>query len=124
MELGRRATATDYARLERARVRFRAELDDALHDLAAFIAPCMPTPPPPAEHGDRPLADGQAPFIQFTAPFDYSGHPTITLPLGLDGDGLPRACQLIGPRLGEAQLITLASALEKEAGFAARPPLD
>ena len=124
LELGRRATATDFARLERARVRFRAELDDALRDVAAFIAPCMPTPPPAAEQGDRPLPDGQAPFIQFTAPFDYSGHPTITLPLGLDGDGLPRACQLIGPRLGEAQLITLASALEKEAGFAARPPLD
>ena len=124
LELGSKAQATDYARLERARHRFRNALDHALDNVGAMIAPCMPMPPPPADRPDRPQPDGEVPFIQFTAPFDYSGHPTITLPLGLDADGLPRACQLIGPRLGEARLIALASALEREAGFTEHPALD
>lgn len=124
LELGSTAKATDYAHLERARSRFRAALDGAFENVAAMIAPCMPMPPPPAHRPDRPQPDGEAPFIQFTAPFDYSGHPTITLPVGLDGDGVPRACQLIGPRLGEARLIALGSALEREAGFTEHPVLD
>lgn len=124
LELGSTAKATDYARLELARSRLRDALDRALKNVTAMIAPCMPMPPPPAHRPDRPQPDGEAPFIQFTAPFDYSGHPTITLPVGLDGDGLPRACQLIGPRLGEARLIALGSALEREAGFTEHPALD
>lgn len=124
LELGSKAQATDYAHLERARSRFRNALDHVFDNVGAMIAPCMPMPPPPADRPDRPQPDGEAPFIQFTAPFDYSGHPTITLPVGLDADGLPRACQLIGPRLGEARLIALASALEREAGFSEHPPLD
>ena len=124
LELGSKASATDYARLERARIRFRGALDNALENVSAFIAPCMPMPPPPANRPNQPQPDGEAPFIQFTAPFDYSGHPTITLPLGLDADGVPRACQLIGPRLGEARLIAMGSALEREAGFTSHPTLD
>ena len=91
--------------------------------MQAIAAPCLISPPPLTDFGTRVPEEGMAPFIQFTAPFDYSGHPTITLPVGLDGDGVPRAFQLIGPRLGEAALVRLGSAFEAEAGFDAHPEL-
>ncbi len=123
LALGQGADATDYARLERARERFRAELDATLSEVQAIAAPCMITPPPLTDFGTRVPEEGMAPFIQFTAPFDYSGHPTITLPIGLDGEGVPRAFQLIGPRLGEAALVRMGSAFEAAAGFEAHPEL-
>jgi amidase len=67
------------------------------------------------------LADGVADFITFTAPFDYSGHPTITLPAGLNADGLPLSIQLIGRLLGEPTLIRAGHAFEQARGSFARP---
>jgi Asp-tRNA(Asn)/Glu-tRNA(Gln) amidotransferase A subunit family amidase len=66
-------------------------------------------------------AEGRADAITFTAPFDYSGHPTITLPVDLAPGRLPRAIQLIGRRLGEPSLIRAGSAFEQACGFAEHP---
>ena len=122
---GLRATPEAYARLERTRAAFRAELEDVLGTLDAIIAPCMVGPIPLAERLGPPRGAGDQarPTIAFTAPFDYSGHPTITLPLSLDADGMPRAFQLIGRLLGEDRLIGMASAFEAAAGFT-YPTLD
>ena len=117
LELGLRASSADYDRLEQARTAFRAGLDDLLQRVDALIAPCMPGPIPAAERSaavrEQPRAER---FIRYTAPFDYSGHPSVTLPFGMD-DGLPVCFQLIGPRLGEARLLVIASALERAANF-------
>ena len=117
---GLRATPDDYARLEREREAFRTGLEAVLGDIDAMIAPCMTGPIPPGERRVARRLGGSAqgrPMIAFTAPFDYSGHPTITLPLALDDDGMPRAFQLIGRHLDEARLIGIASAFEAAARF-------
>ena len=125
LEIGRGATAMEYARLERDRERFGSELETVLGGAGAIIAPCMVTPPPTTDFAERVADDDAqvAAFIKFTAPFDYSGHPTITLPLGLDEDGVPRAFQLIGARFTEARLVGAASAFERAVAFTARPNL-
>ena len=71
---------------------------------------------------DTAETENRAEFISFTAPFDYSGHPSITLPLRLSSGGLPESFQLIGPHLGEGRLVELATALEAAAGFVCEPP--
>lgn len=117
IDAGLAADADHYARLEHVRAWFRTGLESLLTDVDALIAPCMTGPIPPAERlAPRPTGPARQ-MIAFTAPFDYSGHPTITLPLALDAEGLPRAFQLIGPLLGEAGLIGVASAFESVAGF-------
>ncbi len=122
---GLRAAPEAYARLERTRAAFRAELEELLGTVDAIIAPCLVGPIPPAERLGPPrrAGDQARPTIAFTAPFDYSGHPTITLPLALDADGMPRAFQLVGRLLGEDRLIGMASAFEAAAGFT-YPTLD
>lgn len=115
IEAGRRASAMDYARLERERERFRAGLDAILAEADLLLAPCMPGPVPAAERsanfGHR---DG---FIRFTAPFDYSGHPSVTLPFAVDEDNVPRAFQLIGRRMDDDRLLAIAERIEAAAGF-------
>lgn len=123
IEAGLSATDADYQALERVRVQFRRELDGVLDDVDVLIAPCMPMLPPPLAMMETRVADddGRAEFITFTAPFDYSGHPTITLPAGLSSDRLPKAFQLIGRHLAEPTLIRAGSAYERALGFAEHP---
>ncbi|HEX7036787.1 MAG TPA: amidase [Pseudomonadales bacterium] len=123
IEAGLSATEADYQAMERLRERFTHELDALLEEVDVLIAPCMPMLPPPLALMDTRVADddGRAEFITFTAPFDYSGHPTITLPAGLSPEGLPKAFQLIGRRLAEPTLIRAGSAYERAYGFDAHP---
>ena len=118
IETGLAASAEDYARLEDERDRFRAGLHALLEDVAVLIAPCMPGPIPAAERSDAPRQESRPErFIRFTAPFDYSGHPSVTLPLDVDQNNVPRAFQLVGGQLQEAPLLAIARCFEKGAGF-------
>ena len=117
LDRGLGATAEEYAELERERDRFRSSLDGLFEQVDAIIAPCLVGPVPPRERSGIPRQDEGRSTIAFTAPFDYSGHPTITLPLAIDSEGLPRAFQLVGPHLGEASLVGIGSAFEGAAGF-------
>jgi len=118
IEGGRVASAMAYAALERAREAFRAGLDRVFDDVDVVIAPCMVSAAPPLEWMASVTrdADQTVDFITFTAPFDYSGHPTITLPAGVNAAGLPLAFQLIGRRLGEETLVRTGHAYELARG--------
>ncbi len=48
----------------------------------------------------------------FTRPFNVTGQPAISVPLGWPDDGLPRGVQMIAPIGRDDLLITVASALE------------
>lgn len=116
IDSGITAPATAYATLERARERFRADLEVLLRRVDAIAAPAMVFAPPRVNQMAALLAGGVADFITFTAPFNYSGHPTITLPSGFNGEGLPMSFQLIGRWLGEPTLIRAGHAYEQARG--------
>jgi amidase len=121
IEAGIAAPATAYATLERKRERFRADLEALLHTVDALIAPAMVFAPPKVSQMGALLAAGVADFITFTAPFNYSGHPTLTLPATFNRDGLPISFQLIGRHLGEPTLIRAGHAYERARGALKTP---
>ena len=51
----------------------------------------------------------------FTFPFNITGQPAISLPLGQSTDGLPIGVQLVGRLFDEATLIALAAQVERAA---------
>jgi aspartyl-tRNA(Asn)/glutamyl-tRNA(Gln) amidotransferase subunit A len=59
----------------------------------------------------------------FTIPSNLAGNPTISLPCGLDGAGLPIGLQLMGRHLDEATVLRTAFAFEQDLGLDVRPPL-
>jgi amidase len=76
---------------------------------------------------DNPMDDfrrsGQ--FTPFTAVWNVTGQPAITLPLSMGEDGLPTSVQLVGRPIGEGVLLSLATQLESARPWAdRRPPLD
>ena len=89
------------------------------HDL--LLTPTLAMPPAPigweTEPDDpREQFDRAARFTPFTAVFNVTGQPAVSLPLHWTDDGLPIGVQLVGPPLGEALLLRIAAQLE-----AARP---
>ncbi len=41
------------------------------------------------------------------------GHPAVSLPVGLDHNGMPFGLQIVGPRGGDAKVLAVAAALER-----------
>jgi amidase len=124
IELGRNVPARAYAELHQARLAFGGAMA-RLHGSIDLIAlPAIPTPTPTlallAQNGNDP--DGVAAMLRFTAPFDYSGQPTLSLPGGLDQDGLPIGFQLVGPVRGEAKLLRAGRAFQKATDWHRRRP--
>jgi amidase len=72
--------------------------------------------------GDDPLGEFARTglFTPFTAVFNVTGQPAMSLPMFHGGDGMPLAVQFAGQPVGEASLLTLAAQLEAECGWAER----
>ena len=57
----------------------------------------------------------------FTIPASLAGLPAMSVPGGLDGQGLPLGLQIIGRPLDEQGVLNAGLAIEERAGFTARP---
>jgi aspartyl-tRNA(Asn)/glutamyl-tRNA(Gln) amidotransferase subunit A len=57
----------------------------------------------------------------FTVTVNLVGLPGISVPAGLDANGLPLGLQLIGRPWEEAALLNTAYVLERAAGFVSKP---
>ena len=62
---------------------------------------------------------GASDFRRF--PKDLAGLPGVSVPVGLDPDGLPLGLQLIGKPWEEGELLNHAYVLERAAGFVSKP---
>lgn len=51
----------------------------------------------------------------FTTVANLAGLPSVSLNMGLGEDGLPSSVQIIGPRFGDAEILSVASVIEKDA---------
>jgi len=63
-------------------------------------------------------------FTPYTAAFNVTGQPAISVPLFHGEDGLPLAVQLVGAPAGEGPLLALANQLEGARPWADRVPPD
>jgi amidase len=127
LEQSRRLTAADYVRAVNT-VRTQSRLVVAFwddHDV--LLTPTLTQPPFELGHfgGDpeRAVAEGFD-WLCFTYPYNCTGQPAISLPLGHSFRGLPLGVQLVGPPRGEALLLALAEQLEKDRPWAHRLPPD
>jgi len=109
--------------LARGTVAFFADYD-------LLLTPVLASRPLPigALHGcgEDPLADlrRSATFAPYTALFNVTGQPAVSVPVGFGEDGLPTAVQLVGRPLGEETLLQVAAQMEAARPWAGhRPPL-
>jgi amidase len=126
-ERGRSLSALDiYAALGNLRGVARAELEkSAIYD--AVLTPTLAQPPAKVgqlRNDDDPVQDfeNQKRYTPFTAPYNMSGQPAVSIPLHWTDSGLPIGIQLVGRPGDEVTLLRLAAQIEAAEPWAHRKP--
>jgi amidase len=99
----------------------------ATAEFDAVLTPTLGLPPQPvgffAEDGDpRENLRRQTLFTPFTAAYNMTGQPVVSLPLRWTAGGLPIGVSLAGRPAGEAPLLALSAQLEAASPWADRRP--
>ncbi len=124
--LGRDVSGIELAQaLSLVRIQTRATLQAWVYDVVLT----------PTTNGPAPLVDdlvdlqdpardfeNQKAWAAYTAAFNMTGQPAISLPLHRTADGLPQGVQLVGRMYGEQTLLSLAGQLEQAHPWRAHTP--
>ena len=111
-----------YNRARKVRALIKRDFDEVFAaGVDAILTPA--TPSAAFGLGEMKDADPVQMYLNdvFTVTVNLAGLPGIAVPAGLDKQGLPLGLQLIGKPWEEADLLNTAYALEKAAGFVAKP---
>ncbi|MCE2500332.1 MAG: amidase [Dehalococcoidia bacterium] len=124
LEKGRGYTALEYAVANQGRLACNGILAEVFSDIDLLVCPSMTTPPgrvtPEELYG--PMTEDEWTWGRFTIPYDFNGAPTISLPAGLNSEGLPLSIQFVGKHLTEPLLVRIGDAYEKATRYDLRPP--
>lgn len=121
---GRALSGMDYQRVLLDAQRFCGELETLLAGVDLLLAPVQPFAAPSHEQLGALAGDPELNrrLIQFTAPFNVSGHPALSVPCGFTDGGLPLGCQFIAGKGGEAVLCRAGMALQTLSDWHRRHP--
>ncbi len=122
LEEGANTTSTDYilARRTQTEMKKRLEMFFESHDL--LLTPSTPIAAPTVEGHDAVEQAGR--LTRFTAPFNLTGLPAISLPCGFTQSGLPIGLQIISRAWAESKVLNAGYAYEQATEWHLRvPPL-
>ncbi|CAN5230652.1 Asp-tRNA(Asn)/Glu-tRNA(Gln) amidotransferase subunit GatA [soil metagenome] len=105
-----------YVRALKVRRRIAEDFDNVWGQVDAILTPS--TPSAAFAIGDKEV-DPVTMYLNdiFTVTANLAGLPGISVPAGVDANGLPLGLQVIGKALDEATVFQVGAALEKAAGF-------
>jgi amidase len=124
LEAGRALEGLAVAKILLRREAFRGQLNGIFREVDLLILPVMNVAAPtlldmtPARRTPAALEAR----LRFTAPFDMSGHPTLTLPAGKTADGLPVGFQIAGRHMEEALVLRAGHAFQQATDWHRRHP--
>ncbi|HLT78728.1 MAG TPA: Asp-tRNA(Asn)/Glu-tRNA(Gln) amidotransferase subunit GatA [Ferrovibrio sp.] len=109
-----------YTKAQRVRTLIKRDFEEAFQRVDAILTPTAPNAAfPVGRKNDDPVAM----YLNdvFTVPINLAGLPGLSVPAGLNGEGLPLGLQVIGRAFDEATVLRVGRAVEKAANFTARP---
>ncbi len=109
-----------YVKALKVRRRITEDFDNVWGKVDAILTPSTPTAA--FKLGDKQI-DPLTMYLNdvFTVTTNLAGLPGISVPAGLNAQGLPLGLQVIGKALDEATVFQVAAALEDSAGFVSKP---
>jgi amidase len=117
--LRREGRSLYFSKATNLRFAARAEVDRLFESVDVLVTPTIPmkairllTEKPTL----KAMAGRAGAMCQNTYPLNVTGHPAVSLPIGIGEHGLPIGLQLIGPYFAEARLLKVAHALEEALG--------
>ncbi|HZZ63133.1 MAG TPA: amidase [Roseiarcus sp.] len=124
-ERGSRLTAKEYIKATEEMFRRSREIIVQSSRWNCLLTPTVTLTPQPLDQFlavTERVAEDDLAYIPFTYPFNITGQPGISLPLGWSKEGLPIGVQLVGQPYGESLIIALAAQLERTAPWRSRYP--
>ena len=108
-----------YVRAMKIRTLIKQDFEKAYADCDVILTPATPN----AAFAPGEITDPVTMYLNdvFTVPANLAGLPGISVPAGLDPNGLPLGLQLLGKPFDGETVFRAAGVLEDAAGFTARP---
>jgi amidase len=124
VEFGRNRTAADYLASVEWFNLYTRRIAEWWNEFDILLTPVIAEPPPKlGELRDPKLGTKRLrSILLFTAQFNITGQPAISLPIHMNDNGLPVGIQLVGPMHGEILLLQLGNQLELAAPWHHRTP--
>lgn len=124
IDLGRGVGGIELMKIEHARLQFKGALRKLFTTVDLLLVPVHPFGNPSAAQLDAifKTPNGINDVLRYTAPFNMSGSPTITLPGGGTAAGMPIGFQFVGRHLDEALLVRSGHAYQQATDWHQRHP--
>jgi len=108
-----------FTKAQKVRALIKRDFAHAFQQCDVILTPTAPS----AAFGIGETTDPLAMYLNdvFAVPASLAGLPAISVPGGLDGQGLPLGLHLIGNELDEQTVLNAGLAIEERAAFTARP---
>jgi aspartyl-tRNA(Asn)/glutamyl-tRNA(Gln) amidotransferase subunit A len=108
-----------FTKAQKVRALIKQDFARAFEQCDVILTPTAPS----AAFGIGETTDPLAMYLNdvFAVPASLAGLPAMSVPGGLDGQGLPLGLHLIGNELDEQMVLNAGLAIEERAGFAHRP---
>ena len=109
-----------YLRAQKVRALMLQDFTDVFATVDALLTP---TAPSAAFAQGEKMDDPVTMYLNdlFTVPASLAGLPGISVPAGLSSEGLPLGLQILGRPFDEETVFAVAAAIERAAGFTAKP---
>ena len=99
LDKGAKVTGAEYAKANNLRAACTGHLRRVFEEIDVLACPSTSAPPHPIKPEELygPMPESREPkFQRFTAPFDFNGAPTLSVPCGFNSEGLPLSIQWVG----------------------------
>ncbi len=113
-------TSSQYVHARHTQTILRKKFNDFFRNYDILLTPTTPITAPLIQ-GENALERAKT-LTRFTAPFNLSGLPALTMPCGFDSQGLPIGLQLVTRAWNEEKLLQVAYIYEQSAGWWQRRP--
>jgi Asp-tRNA(Asn)/Glu-tRNA(Gln) amidotransferase A subunit family amidase len=128
IEAGRHTSGLELGKAQVARTVFYQQAFDFLEPYDLLLTPQMPLGAWSVDAGPATIDGQPTPSmfdrLNFTFPFNLTGHPAASVPCGFTRDGLPVALQIVGRWHADTLVLQAAAAFEQAQPWAQhRPPL-
>ena len=120
LQTGATYTSTEYVMARRQQSLMRHQFTRFFDDYDILLTPTTPVPAPPIE--GRDAIETARLLTRFTAPFNLTGLPALSLPCGFTSSGLPIGLQIISRPWAEAAVLRAAQAFEQGTEWHLREP--
>ncbi len=116
LDQGRLVSATDYINAQRLRRRMRAEFDELWNEVDCMVCPSTPNTAPKIGETTIRLGgrdeDVRLATTRLVRGINALGYPSLSIPCGLSGGGMPIGLQIVGAPFDEGTILRIGAALE------------